>query len=370
MKFGNYFKSLIVENWKPYYVDYKILKQKVKEEDTENFLKLIKSELIKVNLFVDKNFFQLDNIQLNKYIVLNYMAFFKSIKKYDKQLCKTYKLQFFNIIKHELFYKTYLKLPRVLTEIKLIVFDKDGTLLDTNKMFSPWVKKIIENVYEELCSNKEYLKDLNLDLFNKSKYLEDLYNILKFDKITNNFHPDGVIAKGTNVDFHNSLTQYLNNYGLSIKTSRNIVKKCWIEIEVSKENIFLHADIITLFKLLKKLNIKIAICTSDDRIPTLEFIKLTNISTYIDFVMCGDDPISSKPSPEPLWKICRKLDIQPCESMMIGDTISDIHAGINAKFGKVVGVLTGGYKKNDLDDADYVIDSIESLFGLFGKNNI
>ena len=296
------------------------------------------------------------------------MAFFKSIKKYDKQLCKTYKLQFYNIIRQELFYKTYLKLPRALTQIKLIVFDKDGTLLDTNKMFSPWVKKIIDNVYNELCINKQYWEDL--DLINKNTYLENLYNILKFDKITNKFHPDSVIAKGTNVDFHNTLTQYLNNYGLSIKNSKDIVKKCWSEIEVNKENIALHADIISLFKLLKKLNIKIAICTSDDRIPTLEFIKLTNISSYLDFVMCGDDPISSKPSPEPLWKICHKLDIQPCESMMIGDTISDIHAGINAKFGKVVGVLTGGYIENELNDADYVIDSIELLSGLLSKNNV
>ena len=61
-----------------------------------------------------------------------------------------------------------------------------------------------------------------------------------------------------------------------------------------------------------------------------DFIKLTNISTYIDFVI-GDDLF--------LLNLLRnhcgkpKLDIQPCESMMIGDTISDIHAGINAKFG-------------------------------------
>ena len=32
MKFGNYFKSMIIEHWKEYYVDYKTLKHKVKEQ--------------------------------------------------------------------------------------------------------------------------------------------------------------------------------------------------------------------------------------------------------------------------------------------------------------------------------------------------
>ena len=46
---------------------------------------------------------------------------------------------------------------------------------------------------------------------------------------------------------------------------------------------------------------------------------------------------------------------------MIGDTISDIHAGINAKCGKVIGVLSGGYGNVDLENADKIINSIDDL---------
>ena len=50
---------------------------------------------------------------------------------------------------------------------------------------------------------------------------------------------------------------------------------------------------------------------------------------------------------------------------MIGDTISDVHAGINAKFGRVVGVLSGGYKNVNLSEADVIIPNIDSLIKIF-----
>ena len=55
---------------------------------------------------------------------------------------------------------------------------------------------------------------------------------------------------------------------------------------------------------------------------------------------------------------------------MIGDTISDIHAGINAKCGKVIGVLSSGYDKNELDDADIIIPCIDNIISLFNDKII
>ena len=49
------------------------------------------------------------------------------------------------------------------------------------------------------------------------------------------------------------------------------------------------------------------------------------------------------------------------ETIMIGDTISDIHAGLNAKCSKVLGVLTGGYKSHELHNADSILNSIDEL---------
>ena len=59
----------------------------------------------------------------------------------------------------------------------------------------------------------------------------------------------------------------------------------------------------------KNKNIKIAICTSDDRNPTEKTIDILKLNKYVDFIACENDNISSKPSPEPLWRICKKLDV-------------------------------------------------------------
>ena len=51
--------------------------------------------------------------------------------------------------------------------------------------------------------------------------------------------------------------------------------------------------------------------------------------------------------------------------MIIGDTISDVHAGINAKFGRVAGVLSGGYKNSKLNEADIVLPNIDGIIKIF-----
>ena len=84
----------------------------------------------------------------------------------------------------------------------------------------------------------------------------------------------------------------------------------------------------------------------------------------ISMVICGDDQISSKPSPEPILKICNELKINPKNTIMIGDTSVDIHAGLNAKCGKIIGVLSGGYNGFDLNEADLILNNIDDLINL------
>ncbi len=46
---------------------------------------------------------------------------------------------------------------------------------------------------------------------------------------------------------------------------------------------------------------------------------------------------------------------------MIGDTISDVHAGINAKCGLVYGVLTGGYASHELEKCDKILNNVGEI---------
>ena len=274
------------------------------------------------------------------------MALFKSIKKYDKFLCKNYKNEFFNFIKNQQFYLYYKNLPRKLENTELVIFDKDGTLIKHEELFSNWIFNLVKN-YSELIEN-----------------VNEMYEYLGFNVDNFSFNSGSIVARGTNENVINAICNFIINNNKSKKSPEEIkeyVIKNWIDIEINEQNLETCGDILKLFKYLKNLNIKIAICTSDDRLPTLKTINLLKINEYVDYLVCGNDNISSKPSPEPIWKICSKLNVNVSNTIMVGDTISDIHAGLNSKCGKIVGVLSGKYNGFDLDEADVILKNIDDI---------
>lgn len=350
MKFGAYLKNRLYVPWQNYYINYDLLKKQIKNKDDKNFWNIIECELIKVNVFynhLEETNSNIKDIQqhLYNYVILNYMAIFKAIKKYEKRLCKSAKIRFFNLMQNQDFYKKYLQQPRAVKQTKLVIFDKDGTLIFIKKLFVNWFHKFVSNMSDNIVD------------------LDEFYEFVGFDKNTNYFKCDSEVAKGTNDAIRNKIIEYLHTKFVK-KSEEHLlhyVKSRWPVMEISHNTIETCCDLEKLFSTLKEKNIKIAICTSDDRYYTIKTLKLLNLTKYIDMIVCGDDIISSKPSPEPIWHICNTLNITPDETIMIGDTISDIHAGINAKCGLVYGVLTGGYDSHELEKSDEILNNVGEI---------
>lgn len=83
-----------------------------------------------------------------------------------------------------------------------------------------------------------------------------------------------------------------------------------------------------LFKKLKDEGVRIAICTSDSREGTEQFLKRENLTDMVDAVVCGDDEgTQPKPSPHNAFKICKELGISPADTIMVGDTPADTLMG-------------------------------------------
>ena len=360
MKFGQIYESQMIPEWKFFYVHYEELKRIIADGDDKRFHELLQHELLKVNSFfhlITK--YDPQNADLSKYIVNNYMALFKSIKKHDKVLCKTIKLNFFQLVKSQEFYRHYLNLERPCDKIKLVIFDKDGTLIHMLSLFGPWLKSLISNMS---------------DIIPQSGANGTIFEKLGYDANANEFSFDSIVAKGTNDDIRNCICEFIaeneeeKDAIIDTEQIRKLVQSKWVDIKIDIKNLKQIGDIKKIFKFLKNLGIKIAICTSDDRKPTEETIEIFEVGKYLDAVVCGSDSVSSKPSPEPIWVLCHKLNVRPSECVMVGDTIADLHAGINAKCGKVVSVLTGGYKNSDLKQADHVIPSIDYIYDIITEN--
>lgn len=89
---------------------------------------------------------------------------------------------------------------------------------------------------------------------------------------------------------------------------------------------------------------------------------------YFDAVLGSDSVKERKPSPEPVLKIMSLLSINPKEAMIVGDSTYDINAGRAA--GVTTVAVSYGYREvRLLQDADFIIDDIGQLVPLIEKMN-
>jgi len=119
---------------------------------------------------------------------------------------------------------------------------------------------------------------------------------------------------------------------------------------------------------ISKKGIKLGLVTSTPR-QNLGFKRhpLVNagIEDLLEVVIAADDVPRKKPAADPLLECIRRLDIPAEDSVYVGDSRTDIQAGIAAGM-KTVAVLTGFDLKNALikENPDAVIDSIAGLKGI------
>ena len=117
---------------------------------------------------------------------------------------------------------------------------------------------------------------------------------------------------------------------------------------------------------LKAAGIKLACVTNKPALLTIPLLTEIGIKNYFQFIASGDTFQRMKPDPLPLIEAAKAVAVDPERALMVGDSINDIQAGKNAGF-KTALVPYGYIGKYTLDElnADYQIDSIESLAELF-----
>lgn len=232
----------------------------------------------------------------------------------------------------------------------LVIFDKDGTLICFHSMWSPWAKK--------LGSKIAAATGLNIE----EKVFETLGYCSTSDKVL-----PGILAEATTEIVQNELAKMMSKEGIPEKEALEILQKIWEEGHVSDtESLKALSDLKTLFKILKANDVKVAICTSDNRKGTESTLKELGLLSYVDHVVCGDDPNTEpKPAPDNAWAICEELGVDPSDTVMVGDTKADVGMGKAANLGWNVGVLSGvGQTKDLLPDAHHVIRSVKDLLPL------
>lgn len=230
---------------------------------------------------------------------------------------------------------------------EVVIFDKDGTLVCFHTMWNSWCEELANRMTSETKQDMD----------------DNVYKLMGYDKKAKKVRM-GMLAEKTHPYIKEKVVEMLETQGFSNWEAKNVVTKTWRDTPNDMQ-IKMTGNLRTLFQRLKDRKIKIAICTSDSREGTEEFLERLHLTDLVDIVVCGDDPQSkSKPDPHNARYICKELNINLSEAIMVGDTPADTIMGQSANLGLTIGVLTGVGTEADLVHADLIVDDVTQVVEL------
>ncbi len=106
---------------------------------------------------------------------------------------------------------------------------------------------------------------------------------------------------------------------------------------------------------LKSTDVKIGCVTNKNAQFTLPILEKLGVKDDFEIIICGDTLSKKKPDPEPLLHAARELGVDPENSLMLGDSMSDVKAARAANFNIIC--MSYGYNHGE-DIRDYNPDAV------------
>jgi len=110
---------------------------------------------------------------------------------------------------------------------------------------------------------------------------------------------------------------------------------------------------------LKKKKLSLACVTNKPEIYTQVILEESGLISYLDLVVAGDTVSRKKPDPMQLQYSCEKLELEPKQAIMVGDSFNDIEAGFSA--GTYVVTVPYGYQYGQSIESAKVDLAIKNL---------
>jgi pyrophosphatase PpaX len=112
---------------------------------------------------------------------------------------------------------------------------------------------------------------------------------------------------------------------------------------------------------LKQRGFKLAAITTRSNRTSILSLEQNGIAGYLDVVVSLEDVMRHKPNPEPIFKALHDLNVVPADAIMVGDTSADIMAGKNAGTKTVAALYGFGGEGLRLLNPDYAIVELMEL---------
>ncbi|HOO44037.1 MAG TPA: HAD family hydrolase [Bacillota bacterium] len=214
---------------------------------------------------------------------------------------------------------------------KAVIFDLDGTLLDTISDISDSVNAVLSSMGHSTFSESQYKYFVGMGV-------DELIKTV--------MRENGIIGD----EFDTIKSGYIQEYA-----KRNSIK--------TKP----YDGILDMLRKLKDSGVKICILSNKPHFQTEEVVAKYFDDIAFDVVFGKKPEYKIKPDPESALKILEILGITQAEALYVGDTNTDMQTAINAGI-KSVGVLWGFRTMNELiaAGAGYIINDPKNILSIVG----
>lgn len=232
-----------------------------------------------------------------------------------------------------------------LSGLELVIFDKDGTLIEFHATWSGWMIELADRL--EAAAGRAIR--------------EPLFTAMGFDAAAGRALPHGGLAARPMAILRGVTADVLAAAGLGPEAVEAALARSWRPpdpVALARP----LGDLPALFEVIRSAGARVAVATSDDREPTERTLDALGVAALIDGLVCADDGLPVKPAPDMVWHLGRILGVDPSRIAVVGDAPADLAMGRAAGAGLLVGVLSGVGARRDLEPlADVILPSIADL---------
>jgi phosphoglycolate phosphatase-like HAD superfamily hydrolase len=239
----------------------------------------------------------------------------------------------------------------IFEKIELVIFDKDGTLMEVHHYWARMVK-----LRAELITKSLHLGD---------KHTKALVSAMGVDPATGTIYEGGPVGIKKREDVMQAAVKYLDGRGYA--GTWDLCNRVFEDVDrISKENL---AEFIVpipgapaFVRSLAHHGCKTAIATTDRSSRGLLAMECLGIAESIDLVVGADMVRKTKPDPEMIHLILERMNIRKEHAIMVGDATTDIRMGVDAGLLGSIGVITGITPESHLRTiTPYVIGSVADM---------
>lgn len=223
-----------------------------------------------------------------------------------------------------------------LRDIGLVIFDKDGTIMELYHYWSRMVFHRALFICERLGLDRSHVRGLGY--------------AMGVDWDAKRLRPEGPVGLKKREIVMEAAVNYLRNLGydgvedICLEVFRDVDAYSLNNLEEFIKPIEGAADLI---KSLYERGCLVAIATTDLSERAKIAVRHLGLEAYLHLIVGAEMVKRPKPHPDQIEFVLKALSVEKKHALMVGDAISDVEMGLNAGIRGAVGLLTGFGKEEE-----------------------